>query len=89
MFIIFMSHCDAPKEKAMLEEEYKAITYKVKSENCRDEFGMLNKEIIDDIREWNEKIIKGKAEEKNLVYGLLLPDIYSDFETIHYEEFTP
>lgn len=86
---ILLFHCEAPKDKAVLEEEYKAITYKLESENCRDEFGMLNKEIVDEIQEWNEKVITGKAEKKNALYGLLIPDIYSDFETIDYEEFEP
>lgn len=31
------------------KEKYNAITYKVESGACRDDFGLLNKEVIDEI----------------------------------------
>ena len=37
-------------------EQYKAITYKIESDACRDEFGLLNKEVIDEIQEWNKDV---------------------------------
>lgn len=38
------------------KEKYNAITYKVESGACRDDFGLLNKEVIDEIQDWNENI---------------------------------
>ena len=31
-------------------EKYKALTYKLESEACRDQFGLLNKEIVDEVQ---------------------------------------
>lgn len=42
-------------------EKYKALTYKLENEACRDQFGLLNKEIIDEVQRWNVKVTYYKA----------------------------
>lgn len=69
------------------KERYEALTYKVESGACRDEFGLLSKEVIDEIQEWNEEVVKGKAMQNDLWLGIFNPDIYDQFETIDYEKY--
>ena len=68
-------------------ERYNALTYKVESGSCRDEFGLLNKEIIDEIQEWNEDVVYKKEIQNNFWVGIFYPDIYDEFETIEYERY--
>ena len=68
-------------------EEYKAITYKMKSNACRDEFGLLNKEVIDEIQEWNKDVRFYQDIQDNFWLGIYYPNVFDEFETIDYERF--
>ena len=75
-------------EIAMNEELYKAITYKVESGACRDEFGLLSKEVIDEVQEWNEDILYYQNMQDNFWVGIFYPDIYDQFKTIDYTRYS-
>lgn len=76
---------DAKVEQS--KERYEAITYKVESGACRDEFGLLNKEVIDEIQNWNEDVVYGQKIQNNFWTGIFHPNIYDQFETIDYEKY--
>lgn len=69
------------------KERYNAITYKVESGSCRDEFGLLNKEVIDEIQDWNEDVTYYKIFQKDFWVGIFVPNIYDQFETIDYTKY--
>lgn len=68
-------------------ETYKAITYKVESDACRDEFGLLNKEVLDEVQEWNEDVRFYHNIQDNFWVGIFYPNVFDEFETIDYENF--
>lgn len=68
-------------------ETYKAITYKVESDACRDEFGLLNKEVLDEVQEWNEDVRFYRNIQDNFWVGIFYPNVFDEFETIDYENF--
>ena len=70
-----------------LKENYKAITYKVESGACRDEFGLLNKEVIDEIQSWNKSVIYNQKMQNDFWVGIFYPDVFDEFETIDYEKY--
>ena len=70
------------------KEKYNAITYKVESGACRDDFGLLNKEVIDEIQDWNENITYNKNIERDFWIGVFYPNVYDEFETISYEKYS-
>ena len=76
---------DAKVEQS--KEIYKAITYKVESGACRDEFGLLNKEVIDEIQSWNESVIYNQKMQNDFWVGIFYPDVYDQFKTIDYEKY--
>ena len=76
---------DARVEKS--KETFDAITYKVESGACRDEFGLLNKEVIDEIQSWNESVIYNQKMQNDFWVGVFYPDVYDQFETIDYEKY--
>nr|DAD59683.1 MAG TPA: hypothetical protein [Bacteriophage sp.] len=69
------------------KERYNAITYKVESGACRDEFGLLNKEVIDEIQDWNEDVTYYKNFQKDFWVGIFIPNAYDQFETIDYTKY--
>lgn len=88
MIIIFACNyigVNAQVEKA--KERYNAIAYKVESGACRDEFGLLNKEVIDEIQDWNEHVTYYKNFQKDFWVGIFVPNVYDQFETIDYTKY--
>lgn len=71
--------------RASNEEIYKALIYKSQSELCRDEFGILNKDYIDEIQEWNSDVMGYKMNARNPWIGIFYPDWINDLETIDLE----
>lgn len=69
-------------EVAKYQQKYNAIVYKMESEACRDEFGLLSKEVIDEAQAWNETLARDKALQDNFWIGNLIPHIYDQFEFI-------
>ena len=85
MIVVFA--CDYIGVNAQVEkakERYNAITYKVESGAYRDEFGLLNKEVIDEIQDWNEDVTYYKNFQKDFWVGIFIPNVYDQFETIDY-----
>ena len=68
------------------KETYAGIEYKVTSEACRDEFGLLSKEVVDEAQSWNEYIKRYQTLQDNFWVGIFYPNVYDQFETIDYEE---
>lgn len=67
------------------KERYKAITYKSETESYYDEFGLLNKDVIDEIQKWNEDLRFYQEMQDNFWLGIYIPNIYDEFETIDYK----
>ena len=68
-------------------ETYTALTYKIESSSCRDEFGLLSKELIDEVQEWNQDVRYYKKIQRNFWMGIFYPNVYDEFETIDYERY--
>lgn len=85
---ISITHISANADLAKHQETYKALTYKLESGACRDKLGLLNKTIIDEIQDWNENIVRKKSFQKDFWVGIFYPNIYDEFETIDYTNYT-
>lgn len=69
------------------KERYNAIIYKVESGACRDEFGLLNKKVIDEIQDWNESVTYNKNIQEDFWVGIFIPNVYDQFEIIDYTKY--
>lgn len=83
--IIATTHVTANGEKLANEQRYDSLIYKAGTESIRDEFGIANKEYIDEVQAWNEDVIKYKEWQRDFWIGIFIPNIYDDFETIDLE----
>lgn len=84
---LFIEYSTVDAKIAKNEELYKAITYKVESGACRDEFGLLSKEVIDEVQEWNKDVLYYQSVQDNFWVGIFYPDVFDQFETIDYERY--
>lgn len=87
LFLIIGEYTTMDSYLEKTREQYKAITYKVESDAYRDEFGLLNKEIIDEIQEWNKDVRFYQNIQDNFWVGIYYPNVFDEFETIDYESF--
>ena len=87
LFIIIGEYTTMDSYLEKTREQYKAITYKIESDSCRDEFGLLNKEVIDEIQEWNKDVRFYQNIQDNFWLGIYYPNVFDEFETIEYESF--
>lgn len=67
---------------ASMKEKYKALVYKAESDFIQDEFGFVNKEIVDEIQNWNTDIAYKKQKQNNFWTGIFVADIYDELEVI-------
>lgn len=87
LFLIIGEYTTTDSYLEKSREQYKAITYKIESDACRDEFGLLNKEVIDEIQEWNKDVRFYQNIQDNFWLGIYYPNVFDEFETIEYESF--
>ena len=80
--IILDANIDKEATVYQLEEQYKALVFKGENDFARDEFGLLNKDIVDEIEYWNTTISYKKKIQNNSWIGIFIPDIYDQFEVI-------
>lgn len=82
---IICSHTNVEANLEQDRETYDALTYKMESTACRDEFGFLSKEVIDEVQEWNKNVRYYQSAQDDFWVGIFYPNVYDEFETIDYE----
>ena len=87
LICIVGNHCGVDANVASNQELYRALTYKLESGACRDEFGLLNKSVIDEMQDWNTDVVKYQSLQDDFWLGIFYPNIYDQFEIIDYENF--
>lgn len=84
LIVIAANHIGTDAELAQRKAQYDALTYKLESEFVRDDLGLLNKETIDEVQEWNEDLAYLKIMQRDFWMGIFYPNIYDDLELIDY-----
>lgn len=71
--LIVCTQIFADGDRVMMEQRYKVLVYKSQTESVRDEFGIINKEYIDEIQEWNEDLAKHQSYSHNIWISIFYP----------------
>jgi hypothetical protein len=83
--------CINHNEEIMLvdtyRQQYQALVYKLETDTCRDELGLLSKTVIDEIQNWNTDLAYKKNVQDNFWVGIFYPNIYDEFEFIDYNNY--
>lgn len=85
--ILCCSYINVDAKVAANKERYTALEYKVTSGACRDEFGLLSKEVVDEVQDWNEDIRYNQSTQYDFWIGIFYPNVFDQFETIDYEKY--
>ena len=84
---IIKGHTNIEAKLEVNREIYDALTYKMESTTCRDEFGFLSKEVIDEVQEWNKDVRKYQSAQDDFWVGIFYPNVFDEFKTIDYESY--
>lgn len=87
LICIICSHTNVEARLEKNREIYNALTYKMESTTCRDEFGFLSKEVIDEVQEWNKDIRYYQSAQDDFWVGIFYPNVFDEFEIIEYESY--
>lgn len=87
LIYIISAHVNVDARLEQYREEYDALVYKMESTTCRDEFGFLSKEVIDEVQEWNKSMRYYKSAQDNFWVGIFYPNAFDEFQTINYESY--
>lgn len=87
LICIICSHTNVEAKLEKNREFYDALTYKMESTTCRDEFGFLSKEVIDEVQEWNKDVRYHQSAQDDFWVGIFYPNVFDQFETIDYESY--
>ena len=82
LIVMVCVYIPSESNKKQNEERYKALIYKATTESVKDEFGIINKEYIDEIQDWNEDLTGYKELTNNFWVGIFIPDWVNEFKTI-------
>ena len=85
--ILCCTYINVDAKVAENKERYTALEYKVTSGACRDELGLLSKEVIDEVQDWNEDLVYYQNVQDNFWIGIFYPNLFEQFETIDYEKY--
>lgn len=76
------THIESDSTAAKMEQTYESLVYKINAESSKDDFGIRNKDLIDEVQKWNEDLAFHKTVQRNFWTGIFYADIYDDFEYI-------
>lgn len=87
LLIILLNNVGINARVEKYKETYNAITYKVESGACSDELGLLSKDVLNEVQDWNSDIVYYKNIQNDFWVGVFIPNIYDQFKTIDYENY--
>lgn len=83
LVVISINNLSGAGYAASNEQKYEALLYKAKTESIRDEFGIVNKEYVDEVQKWNEDVVKYNSYSKSKWIGIFYPEkYYGNYKTI-------
>lgn len=68
------------------EQIQESIQYKIESGLYKDNLNILDKDIITEIKDWNNNLIFKKQYEKDFWIGIFIPNIYADLKMFDYQK---
>ena len=78
---------DRDTKLTLNEQRYETFKYKIYYDMQTNENGLISKELIDDISEWNNEVIKSRQKAQSKWTGIFNPDSYEGLETIDYYQY--
>ena len=84
---ILQAHTTQHAILAQKQATYEALVFKAESEVVKDDLGLLNKEIIDEIQVWNEDVLFNQKSLDNIWISWFYSPYYRELKTIDLTNF--
>ena len=81
-FLFATNYIGAEARAAGCEKQYESLTYQLENNLYDNDNDIGKKELMDEIREWNEDLAYYKEIQRNFWVGIYHPNIYDNFEFI-------
>lgn len=88
LICLICSYVGLDAQIALKDETYKALCYKIECDEAKDELGLRNKDVIDEVQRWNENIVYHQKIQDDFWVGIFYPNIYDDFEIIDLSKYS-
>jgi len=82
VIILLCSYCGINGFIAENTKKYESLTYQYENNLYENDNDLGKKELMDEIREWNEDLAYNKATQKDFWIGIFIPNVYDQFEFI-------
>lgn len=80
--VIGINHLGLDSYVNKMEIRYDTLVYQYENDIYENDNDIGKRELMEDIREWNELIVHRKAVQKDPWLGIFVPDVYDQFELI-------
>lgn len=80
--ILATNYIDIDSSVAGWEKQYESLTYQLENNLYDNDNDIGKKELMDEIREWNEDLAYHKEIQRNFWVGIYYPNVYDNFEFI-------
>lgn len=79
------SYITADSQVASNQARYESLTYQYENDFYTNDNDIGKKELMNEIREWNEDLAKYKELQRNFWVGIYYPNVFDQFEFIEYK----
>lgn len=83
--IAVVDNLSAPADYTSMQEDYKVLTYQLENHFYDNLLDISKKELIDEVKEYNQKIIRGRILKESPWIGVFYPLDYDSLELIDLE----
>lgn len=85
-FVIAVNYIGVEADVASSKARYESLKYQYENNFYDNDNDVGKYELVRDIREWNEDLARNKKLQHNFWIGVLIPDVFDQFEYIEIGE---
>lgn len=82
LVVLIGSHVGIDGKVAGLQTRYETLVYQYENDIYDNDNDLGKRDLMEDIREWNEDLSAKQANQNDFWIGIFIPDIYDQFEYI-------
>ena len=82
LIVIISNYAGIDGKVERLQTRYETLVYQYENDIYDNDNDLGKRELIEDIREWNEDLSAKRANQNDFWIGIFIPDIYDQFEYI-------